>query len=695
MPLLTAQKQLIEATISHLLDFSTQSTEFAKEESDLTTAFMKAVDKDHPYYWLRECFIHPTKYFQRLEQLAKKQEPPPTIGEVQKYMIDFISSRLALSNHTCIHWNRDNILKTIPKKNNSIRFVTKLAHMEDDSEHPYAITNLEGKIFTCMMELEESYDMSDDDDVYAMYQPFVNVTVTCGKEVYNKKIALGKKVPETQFRSEDDDDDDDFDANQDVFIEDLKPKAVEEAEIFAAQCALPHLRKSDLNTVDTDNDEVSIDENDDAAEEEILDESSLDEDELSFFAAVRLIVTNQFYFEQLQKNISLQDIITLTKEKAECLINPTIIKLIQNNILSFKQATALLPWQVKLITHPTYNALLLKKEIGIRDTDIIKERANFLITPPIANLIQMGKLSFSNACKLFLDFQSKEPIDFKSIVMSPLYDGFFSSHDIPWQALFKLNKHHCVLLLQKNIARLIVNGSIDIKDIPKLSPYMTQAIPVCPRLFYWLEQKFISLCHLTEYDQTNFHHLYVDVYSMRFKGLFNNDPFKINGQIDTVQSLIDELPVAAVECGCSLRSFKQSIAKKLILAIKVDIETILSGEKISTYNPTDTSIIWKEFLAEINNSQSAGAVNWLRCLTKLIDSAKYLQNEVIKLTYLDDISNFNNNNMNRLFSNNQQTCPPSSPIQRLQSFCNNLINLSSLDSSTAQMNYAPGLKNSS
>src|SRR5579885_2543605 len=447
MPLNGEQKRTIEDSISHLFDFSADQNEFANEEAGLVYALTNPVEQSHPFYWLRQCLIHPEAHFQNL----LKQGPKITTGEVQKHIIDFIDSSLLKTGHVLGIWDKEQVLATLPAENWMTDF-TSIQAPVDSGENPWQLPALPGKIYAQELRIQVDTEIveTEEDDPFQIdtRTAYVDVIINLPNKAEQRRSVKIRDITEV-FRD---------DEQENRYLETLKEPAEREARNCAAETAISALVKKHKFSFQT----IARARNSQAA---------------------KAVITDEFYYQLLyQGTLALSAITNITDIQADILCRPGIISLMKRNLLMFADAEKLTLAEARVLTHPVYHDLLEKGLLNLQQIKGISDRrSKFIVHPHVTSLIQRGKLTCQQACVI--------PIHLKDILCSDLYITFFIKNDINWEQFAKIRENHHLALLNKNIARYVNNR---ITTLEMINDSMQQSENPQTALFYLYIHTFAS-----------------------------------------------------------------------------------------------------------------------------------------------------------------------------------------------------------
>src|SRR5690348_5638895 len=96
MPVNDGQKEFIQHSIEHLLDFSTNTADLQKQVQQLQNITQIDIDPSHPFFDLHYCLHHPEERLMGLE----KYQTDSTVKEVKLAILDVINDALKkAANH--------------------------------------------------------------------------------------------------------------------------------------------------------------------------------------------------------------------------------------------------------------------------------------------------------------------------------------------------------------------------------------------------------------------------------------------------------------------------------------------------------------------------------------------------------------------------------------------------------------------
>ncbi|VVC74905.1 hypothetical protein AQUSIP_01790 [Aquicella siphonis] len=688
MPLNDEQKRTIEKSIDHLLDFPADPSDFVKDEKLLTDAFTQPESPDNEFCWLKKCLENPAVYFQNISKMG----PAVTQGEVQEYLIEYITLCLNRTGNPCLLWNPDTLLAPLRASPSwSSHFVAEKS-VVDNFEHPYELQGLDGRIYDGMigMDIILDFEISDDDNSgddedddadettiseYLRFYVTASIRLAPG-ETHTAKIFFGDAIPRHEFQSDED---------ETLYIETLKPTAKAVAENYAARCALQKL--SDLRLVTRDIAEqqgaAEFNRGFQADDEQDSDDAGINHHlvfhDMAVSQPVSEIITHVYYFEELCKgNISFTDVLQVSGSAAHHftqspviallktrfgglqfsdllklsnralhnLSQPAVYELLSRNLCSLNIAFGLNDAELSIVTHPVYYAMLTNQRIHFLDVcRVTDENFKLLILPLVANLIQTGALQFLDACKL--------PIHFKPVLMCSMYERYFTAKSVPWPAFSQITEDLSRWMLNGKTARGVTNGSLPITDILNFSSETIRTLEAHPRFLDWVDSGLIECRELHPLDGYTFYRLYCKAFIKRLYLAACGHPAQINGQADSLQTVLDDLSGAAADCCVTAETFKQSLLLRYAVYMKFELnrlqheledqpllnkplDALLSHLSVITDNPRfDEDDDWTEHVA--------CALNLADQIQKTLATVKFLDNKDVPASHSNVLSLFHVN----------------------------------------------------
>lgn len=657
MGLTTSQREFIDSTLDHLLDFSNELQTFHLELTELKRALDPqdlTISETHDYYQLRQCLFNPTNYLQALED---QQANPITQGEVKHYIIELISTRLANKakelNLTLTKelWDKDKLIANTKALTDGKQFASNIVPI-DEGAHPWQLAELHNAIYSRSFRIDEPLEVDD----VVINPAFVDVIINCGPYRIDATLLLENIIGDF-------DDDDD----ESSYLEDLKEDAEYEAEVYAARKVISYWAEKHP------------------------------EDKIVYFPSLPTkIITNKFYFDLVEAGeIDYRLLLGLNANQEKNLIDPGIIDLLKAKVCDWDTAKNLSAASMRIATNPIYHALLKSNKIRINFiVNMTDSRSKFLICPPVANLIAQGKLTFLEAKRL--------PLTLKDIMTNSLYTNYFANPDINWQLFYKLTAEDCELIQNPLVGKLIVNKIIDITDLPLITAYVLELLE-SKSIYHLLENKYVSLneiakstsnllscfakdpqlvdwiksgiIRLQDIDSLSKTALYISVYTNRLYHIYNEMPYIIGNVTDSIDMFIKELQIVADERGVDPTDLNEYILEDLMLMIKHEIQNklLINKSALSNQYQTLVTVIAK---AEQNN------MTWKDMLVELISCATDVSRKLSTAKYLDENQTKKRKiaiENDTFFTTKRQKSENVTADNDLESLCRKIIKLSDIN----------------
>lgn len=535
MPLNTHQKTFIDSIIGHLLDFSPFSSKLSQQIEQLKTALTPKASKDNNYYWLGQCLLNPETNLSGLEkQTVSGQTLPVTIGEAQQYIVNQIKSKLNKANTNDLF----KAIEKLIKMNMKTEFKSK-SHFIPGGENPLTeMPSLRGKIHTRTLRISEKYREGFD---FITTTAHVDVTITLSPtKTVTSKISLGEIL--NNFIS---------DRESDDYFDNLKKHADRKALEFVGTEAIHYLYHKKLINKDMRN-------------------AALKD------AFINTIITSKYYFDLLrQNNFNLNLLLGCTETQANNLTDSVLIDLIHHKAIKLSDVKNLNNAEKLVATSPAFHALLKDKKINIANLmGISQRRSKFLIQPIIANLIKQNVLTLDQAKKLptyLLNAQPNLTLAPLNVINCDLFQNFLRKKTINWDKLSDISMRQCQLFFNENIAPLITEEIVTLKDILKLSDGAIDFIDQHPHLCHWAKQSLFNLKELNNDSGNGFIHLNAAVYAKRLHAFSMDRPYEIEGQADMLEVFLQEIPLAANDGGITTAELQEEIMGNLLPIIKDDL----------------------------------------------------------------------------------------------------------------------------
>lgn len=548
MPLSEAQKEFINSCIDYTLDFSTEISILTDQIAKLKEIFAHSVTSNHDFHDLQKFLCSPNESLLGLEQYANKDTDPPTLSDIQNYILQRIEQEIA----KCVAINSDlfrdlkdtieqNKDKIIKPENITTLFKTTRSPIEFSL--PWEHLHLEDQIFRASIVLDENR-------AYVV----LNVSIT-----YPDQSSSQHQNP--MFRSVPD-------SNRYHITHEYNYLY---SLIDVAQYAASHMAKGFLLNY-------------------LYEKNYIDGElfgALNKNLSINDVITHRYYLEQLLNgNIAFSLMAKLESQEAANLINPTIQSLLKNNLCDLETACGLTINQALLCEH--YYSLLKDNRLSVKEIACTSDdEAVLLLLPVVIHLIHQSKLTFSQAKTL-------GPTA-KDVLGSPLYGDFFLRKKIAWDKMSRLAAFDHATLKNNLIAALIVNELIDITELPtlprellvslqkrkintlvlakkltikelrQLSIDAIEMISQHPYLYDWILHGVISM---NDVDVNHLFNCYSLVYFNRLVALMQGTPLKLYNSTDSTKQITEELVVAAYHCERDEYELVDSVNQRLIEHIK-------------------------------------------------------------------------------------------------------------------------------
>lgn len=549
MPLKDEQKEVIEMVLMDFDFSSTNENDFYLKENLLSQTFNGVVDTNHEYYFISECFLNPEAYFREIEIKG----PLVTLAEVQEYIFEYVIQKLNESGHPLRILNQEFIQTHIPKENRAISFEGKKARV-DTGENSWFLANPEDSIYTQLIDYAAIYNLNN---------LYISITVNCGSDAIHKKYFQVKKLL-GNFPTL---------AEEITYIDASKEEAASAALKEAALIAIQHIAK--LHRLENTHTQKII------------------KNEATF-----PLITHTYYFNLLvNKEIQFSDIENFNPEIINRVCSRNIVSLIKDKLITLQEASRLSKFNVNVINHPTYFAMMQKKEMVLWDLkDMTKKKMKLLVNHCVLSLLEMKKIS--------LRIVNSLPVFLRKIFANKHYKKYFISQDkIDWSNFKTIPNPHHLLLLDERITLFVTNKVLSFKDISCL---------------------------------TNVHHdnpnlleiLYLEAFAIRLLKVLYGTPCQLNS-VDTFEIVLNELPDAAQECGVDVDAFKNSMFYCLIKNLKSQFES-----KISILHKKDIQLELYEAMVNLIVGETQNPfVVWSEVFKELIILADYIKERLTKQKY--------------------------------------------------------------
>lgn len=426
MPLNDTQKRLVEEILI-------SQYQIKDLEIEIIHALLLDIDKENPFYKVKEYLLHPIRYFQKII----REENPVTVGEVKDYILDLITAQLTADENATGLWNRETIRSMLYNADWEKPFEVNTTPSDDN---PWRFPPLKEKIYTRAIIKNvnfKKHDISVDIDVYI------------AGLIHSQQINIENY--KANFSS--------IDA-QNEYQENIKTRAAQTAENTAAKIALAHLAHV-LN----------------------LSKATLHACESE---TAKKLVTHAYYFDLLiNKKLSIKQITNLSAEQCNNLCWPPAIELMKKGILTINHVLQLSKRKKLILSHPLYFSMLQDGRINHTEISGIKNEheALFYLHPYVTKLIESNKITFKQIPYLFLKLKSTY---FKEFFFNENYFHFFLKNNVNWDKIYTVYEPTFALLNNKFLCHFVTNNIVDFNNIinsPKpnmlcLSEILTQACAI-------------------------------------------------------------------------------------------------------------------------------------------------------------------------------------------------------------------------
>lgn len=502
----SSQQDFIHTVLDPMLEFDEQTTDVSKIEEELFHALTadKFYKEDNPnLYELRQVLYYPTKHLLQLESQGANNKSL-TVRAVQTYLLDYVSAALKKNKCPLTHWNVDAVKAALPVIDESDLFISQLATV--DNPDLWHIAPQEGDIYSCFIKIEnKAVPMRNNENINIDKEfVYLDIRVDLDGTIVKKKMEL-VQFPDT-FRN-------DIAVNQ--FIKETKRSAKLNAREFASKTVVDYFIKNNIIPPHIASNDCPI--------------------------ALQLLLTNKHFFSALSNyKIGFRVIMKLEEEDALLLIQPEIIALLKNDILTLPQITKLSTAELRVFKHPVYFELLKKNIIDEHDLfKVTKFRSKFLVHPHVTNLISRQKISYNQARYLALAC--------KPLFNDVNYYEYFCNTPMNWRQLKKMNETQCLFLLSPSCKSLIINNTITIGTILSLEADVLNLLIQFPYLLTKLIRNFINLNEFEKANTETIMALYQKMYGERVKLIFQKDYMVIEGVEDNLERVLKDLPSATKE----------------------------------------------------------------------------------------------------------------------------------------------------
>lgn len=508
MSLSEAQRNLIESSISHLIDIPTDRAEFAHTEKILFDLFVQQTTDNEDLALLLKCFQHPTEYFKNLEL----QGPPVSIGDVQTYIVEYIGTQLNKSGFALTVWNAETILAPLRDQ------PAWKAVFATEKEKPANVFDL--------LQLHVSADSLFDGEVghdrgvitdgetnqqEVILWPFVKYKLYFpNEEPRASKVRLGHPILAAQLGNQIDEFSYIQSINRQAFLiaatqatvnamvylhvhgVDISPPVINsfpqeeyaglEEEEQEADIDLDGGQNASQQAEYQADDEQDYEDDDsgildfDATDDDIAeDEQAVPDNEqlppgaipinLALTPAIGLLVTQRFYFENfLNKTIAIRDVYAINPEKAAIFLEQGIINCIKSNLagLRFSELVMYSLAELKILSHPSVVELIRKNILSVERAKKITEIELRIINhSTYYGLLLSGELS--------LDAVLNVHDDKTNILLLPPITNLILAHKLTFQQALDFPAHTRNVFMAGSFDDLFKRNVVDPLALQSLS----------------------------------------------------------------------------------------------------------------------------------------------------------------------------------------------------------------------------------
>lgn len=612
MSLTQAQKEFIESAIDHMLDFSDEKTELVTQALKLREALTAPVDPNHDYYYLRECLYKPTEFLKTLEKFGISPPPnndiesaqftnnnntnkdkgtPATIAEVQQYTLSFVLRSLENKAKELQLTLKDLGLE---QQNINLEFITgenNITYFRSIIEQPtgylpWEMIYEEGQIHYSSLTVNPN-NSSIDLKIH-VFLPFENLTLTWQNY---------KSIP--------------ADVYQNNFLLSLIPETKELVNIIVKQDILKTLYETFewINTI-------------------------------SYFYAwydpnFNKIITNNFYLSLILTDPNYLNLfLNLSTQQGDSLTNTVVINILKNQLCTLNQAKDLNQSQISIVS--TYYFLLKNRQIDMNDILTLNhDECRILSHSLISNLIKQNKLSFSMAkqiplpiCSLlssglYMDFFLKQTIDWSKLMGLTKYHCDFLldkrvaslilDNILDIASISKFTSFDFFILQKDNILNLLLAKKITFEEIHNTLFSTLYMIIADQNIYAWL---LAGILKLKDINTINLCSIYSLAYSERLFAIYQNKPFVINEVTDNIDKITEELSLFEGDIRINSLLLREMLISQFILKIGEDIKNHMCSE-----TSTQEKKFCYEILSIIQNVNNNCSSPWQNKLDSIIELA--------------------------------------------------------------------------
>lgn len=597
------QKTIIINSISHLIDFPEALTKLRIAIQNLFDALIApTIAEDNDNALLHKCLHHPEEMLLRLENHGTDNNNL-TIGEVQQFIIDYISSQFDTASDVSDIWKKAALeIAVISETNKTTPFQSRhrTADRVDGDNLDYTLDIDKEKNFSGNLVLEWPY---------IHLHLMVNYSAT---EQHTGTIPLYSLVNFEELEE--------LTALERASIPLIfKEAAAKKAWRLATLFTLQHLTHRGI--VDFNYSLQLYGYNPTIIPKQMMP-----------------ILTNTKFLSFLtSRKIAFSDIQDISEHQANVLINPTIIKLIEKSEITINNALQLSAGALKILSTPYFSSAIAQNPTLLEKIKFTtNNQAQLLSNPNITQLIKENKLDIDTALKLSSSFAR--------LISEPFYLRLAKSENVDWAKLnLIINEYSCALLLHSKAINLfsthsiplneistyipqiieetrgqrtrdlVMSGHLSMYDMMRLSDEVVEAIEKHPSLCKWIKYEMLKG---EDFNKTSAIQLIVTAYSNRLSAIYKSEAYEYKNGHDTVETILTEL---ASEDSQYRNYIHEMAVQDFLTDIELDLNNALDNDLLpatikSVYQALN-DIIEK---AQDDYKQSSSSSYWRDCLTRCL-----------------------------------------------------------------------------
>lgn len=412
------------------------------------------------------------------------------------------------------------------------------------------------------------------------------------------------------------------------------PSATEHAEKIAAKYAINHLAAKKR----LDKSKFYIEDN--------------NKKRFEIATAGAKVITHQFYFKQIDDGVlDINDLACITEvmagekerarqqDQADTLLDPSIIDLITNELMSIKMAIRLSVTKRLFFTSTYYFNLLKNDRLPMARWEILileDDQVRMLIHPAMINFqklelmtirecVELSALQFKLLThptmllllkynKISIAAAKKLPESFLRLIEHPFYSAFILNEQEPidWNLISKLDTTTSHFLLRKDIKEYVSEkklsfnqtmaslphvfipqygvrltyllwiGKIALNNLKEVMPTVMKAVDTHPFLFEWLHDDVIEAKNLAKQSLFN---VFCASFSDRLAAIYHKYPFAMKNGIDTLGNVLSDMEAICAHDSFAMDEMREVVIKHFIHTIKINlIEKTKYGKNVATSN---------------------------------------------------------------------------------------------------------------